>query len=205
MRASLHALVAVAAVLAVAAASAPAAGAATADVQIRDFLFRPAFTQIEPGDEVRWIQGGSTTHTVTSRAGAPEAFNAALQPGQELRRTFPTAGRYAYHCTIHPEMRGVVQVGPDTTAPALTKVKLTRGKASVRVAFRLSEPAKVSLQVVRKGKVVRRTSARSVGEGARSATVKTSGLSAASYVVRLRAVDADGNSKVARAGTFAVS
>jgi len=196
MRTQLHALAAAVAILVATAAAAPAAGAATADVQIRDFSFRPAFTQIEPGDEVRWLQGGSTTHTVTSRATAPEAFNAELAPGQELRRAFPVAGRYAYHCTIHPEMRGVVQVGADTIAPKPTKLKAKLGKSSARISFRLPEPSSVSATLAAKAKparVLRRAKARDLQDGGRSLTVRISGLAAGRYRVTVKAVDLEGN------------
>lgn len=206
MRASLHGFVAFAAVVAVAVASAPAAGAATVDVQIRDFLFRPALTQIEPGDEVRWAQGGGVTHTVTARAGAPQAFDSGdLQPGQQFSRVFAVPGRYAYHCTIHAEMRGVVQVGPDTTAPALKRVAGKAGPKRLRVSFRLSERAKVSVELLRRGKVVRRGTARTVDEGPRSTTVGVAGLKPGAYRARVRAVDLAGNVATVRAGTFAIA
>ncbi len=196
MRTPSHAFATAVAILVATAAAAPAAGAATADVQIRDFSFRPAFTRIEPGDEVRWLQGGSITHTITSRAGAPEAFDTDLPPGQELRRAFPIAGRYAYHCTIHPEMRGVVQVGADTVAPKPTKLKARLGRTSARISFRLPEASKVSAALASKSKprkILRRAKSRKLQDGSRSLTVRASGLEAGAYRVTVRAVDPEGN------------
>lgn len=190
----------VSAAIAVAAAAvlaAPAADAATtAQVGIADFRFSPTYTRVEPGDSVLWTQRGSL-HTVTSRVGAPESFNSReLATGQTFTRAFPTAGRYAYHCTIHLEMRGVVQVGADTIAPKPTKLKAKLGKSSARISFRLPEASKVSATLAAKAKpkkVLRRAKARNLQDGAGSLTVKTSGLVAGRYRVTVKAVDPEGN------------
>jgi plastocyanin len=193
MRMPLQVLGAVVVALAVAV---PTASAATADVRIRDFAFGPAYTRVEPGDSVRWTQTGSF-HTVTSRAGSPERFDSGtLSTGQEFLRAFAVAGRYPYHCTIHPEMRGVVQVGPDTTAPELTRLKPKLGAKALRVSFRLSEGAKVSATIVatsRPGLVLRRAKARQLGDGARSLSMALGGLDQGRYRVRVRAVDRESN------------
>ncbi len=195
MRLSRPVLVAIAA-FAVAAVGAPTASAATAQVGIADFRFSPTYTRVEPGDSVLWTQRGSL-HTVTSRAGAPESFNSGeLATGQTFTRAFPTAGRYAYHCTIHSFMRGVVQVGADTIAPKPTKLKAKLGKSSARISFRLPEASKVSATLVVKGKprkVLRRAKARNLQDGARSLTIRVAGLAAGHYRVTVKAVDPEGN------------
>jgi plastocyanin len=196
MRASRSWLVAIAVFSAVVLAAPAADAATTAQVGIADFRFSPSYTRVEPGDSVNWTQRGSL-HTVTSRAGAPEAFNSGdLSNSKLFVRAFPTTGRYAYHCTIHAEMRGVVQVGADTVSPKPTKAKAKLGKSSARVSFRLPEASKVSATLVAKGKptkVLRRAKARDLQDGARSLTVKTSGLAAGGYRVTVKAVDPAGN------------
>lgn len=196
MRVSRLVPIAIATVLA-AAVAAPAAGAATtAEVGVADFRFSPAFIRVEPGDSVHWSVRGSG-HTVTSRSGAPEAFNSGdLFSGEEFTREFPVAGRYPYHCTIHAEMRGVVQVGADTVAPKPAKLKAKLGKSSVRISFRLPEASKVSATLAAKAKpkkILRRAKVRNLQDGARSLTVKTSGLAAGRYRVTVKAVDPEGN------------
>ena len=173
---------------------------ATAQVGIADFRFSPGYMRIEPGDSVLWTQRGSL-HTVTSRVGAPESFNSGeLATGQTFTRAFPTAGRYAYHCTIHSFMRGVVQVGPDKTAPKPTKLKAKLGKSSVRVSFRLPEASKVSATLAAKGKprkILRRAKARNQQDGARSLTIRVAGLAAGAYRVTVKAVDPERNAGLA--------
>ncbi len=177
--------------------AAPTSDAATtAQVGIADFRFSPSYTRVEPGDSVRWTQRGSI-HTVTSRKGAPDPFNSGdLSAGAMFEMTFLAAGRFPYHCTIHPEMRGVVQVGADTVAPKPTKLKASLGDSNARVSFRLAEASKVSATLAAKSKprkVLRRARARNLQDGSRSLTVRTSGLAAGKYRVTVKAVDPEDN------------
>lgn len=171
--------------------------AATVDVQVDDYFFRPAYARIEPGDSVTWLWRGQDVHNVTTRRGATEAFASDdLEPGEQFSRSFPTPGRYAYHCTLHPEMRGVVQVGPDTIAPELKKAKAKVGKRSVRVSFSLDEASKVSLSVAsvkKPKKVLRRAGGRKLEDGRRSLSVKRAGLRPGRYRATLTAKDPGAN------------
>lgn len=77
-------------------------------VHIRDFGFTPAEIRITAGESVRWDNDDPVAHSVTA---ADEAFDSGLiQPGEGYLRRFDTVGRYPYHCTPHPQMRGVVVV-----------------------------------------------------------------------------------------------
>jgi len=199
----MHALLLFVVVLALAwpvsavAAPPPAGTAATATVQVGAFFFRPGYSRIEPGDTVTWNVLSGSPHTVTSRTGAPEAFGSGeLLAGGTFSRAFPTAGRYPYHCTIHPQMRGVVQVGPDTVAPVVAKPKAKVGKKSVRLAFRLSEGSKVSAtatSITSPNTKPRRTKAKRLQDGKRSLTIKRAGLKPGVYRVVISARDPEGN------------
>ena len=68
--------------------------------------FNPAVVDVRAGDVVVWRNTGTMQHSVTG-----EAFDHGLiDPGQIFARWFPTPGVYAYHCTPHPWMKGVVRV-----------------------------------------------------------------------------------------------
>jgi plastocyanin len=188
---------------ATAAAEPGARQAASASVRVADFLFKPSFTRIEPGDSVTWTFVGPDVHNATSQFSSPERFTSDDQlPGKSYTRVFPNAGRFPYICTIHEEMTGVVQVGPDTVDPKLTRTKAKRGKTSVRVSFRLSEPAKVSAFVTKPGKrkKLRRAKAKQFEDGSGSISIKRSGLAPGRYRVTVTAKDAAGNPGVARVG-----
>lgn len=78
-------------------------------VDIKNFAFSPATLDIKTGTKVTWTNRDSTSHTVTSDSGG--LLNSAmLAPGQTFSYTFNDAGSIRYHCTPHPNMKGVVNV-----------------------------------------------------------------------------------------------
>jgi plastocyanin len=77
----------------------------------------------------------------------------------------------------------------DKVAPKLDRVKVTRAKRGVRVAFRLSEGGKVTVKATRGKSVKTRTF--EVDKGTRSVTLK--GLKAGTYRVQVSAKDLAGN------------
>lgn len=194
MRSRLRLPVALVVALLVPAAS---AGAATKTVRVTDNVFGPKRVQVNPGDTVTWNSVGSVAeHTVTSRRSAPTAFNATLAAaGATFSRTFPAAGRYAYICQPHRliGMIGVVQVGADRTAPKLSKVKLKRGKKSVKVSFAVSENARVKATFKRGRKTVKTLRTKTLDEdNPGSVTYKANKLKAGSYSVSLVVTDEPG-------------
>ena len=81
----------------------------TKTVVIRGFRFRPAQITIKRGTRVTWINKDPHPHTVT--ANKKGSFNSGLlRKGQRYSHVFKTAGKKAYHCEIHPFMRGSVVV-----------------------------------------------------------------------------------------------
>ena len=182
---------------------APTAHAAAAGVRIEDFRFKPDYVRIDPGEKVDWLMAGAGPHTVTSSKGAAAPFDSGpLDAGGSFQFAFAQPGRYPYHCTIHDSMTGVVQVGPDTTAPKLTKLFPNVRAKRVYVAFRVSETARVSASVARAGKPRRKlrgTGPVRLVEGQRSLFARIGGLRRGRYRVKLTATDPAGNSGSATA------
>jgi plastocyanin len=85
-----------------------------ADVAIIDVAYQPGSILAQAGDTVTWTNTGSTPHTVTADDGSVDS--GPLAPGASFSHTFPTAGLFTYHCTIHPQMTGAVTI---TRAPDL--------------------------------------------------------------------------------------
>jgi plastocyanin len=81
--------------------------------------YDPVSITIPAGAAVVWHNGGSQVHTVTAD---DKSFDSPDEkPGADFQQKFPAPGDYAYHCTPHPWMKGVVHVvGASTpsTAPA---------------------------------------------------------------------------------------
>ena len=56
---------------------------------------------------VTWINKDIDTHTATSDSAL---FDLSLIPNVPVSYTFTKAGTYSYHCSLHPEMTGVIVV-----------------------------------------------------------------------------------------------
>ncbi len=85
-------------------------GATDADdtITIADFAFGPELT-VQPGATVRVVNTDSASHNVTAADGA--FATETLASGASATFTAPaTPGRYAFRCTLHPEMSGALVV-----------------------------------------------------------------------------------------------
>ena len=92
-------------------------------VSIRDFYFETSQLIIEPGTTVRWVNEGTTQHTVFATSPAGAFLSETLNPGESFTHTFPQRfprrspdstvqpETYQYICKIHPEMKGSVIFG----------------------------------------------------------------------------------------------
>jgi len=98
----------------------PAADAAVTDhATIANFSFSPNPVKIPLGATLEWTNGDGTTHTVTADDGS--FSSGSLARDAKFSHTFDQPGPVAYHCSIHPGMKGTVEVGaPPTTAEPTT-------------------------------------------------------------------------------------
>jgi plastocyanin len=81
----------------------------TNSVTIQNFSFSPASITVTPGTTVTWTNKDTTAHTVTADSGTGPN-SSQLQPNQTYTFKFDQAGTYAYHCSIHPQMKASVVV-----------------------------------------------------------------------------------------------
>ncbi len=98
-------------VLLAACAPAPAGGTSLGEVRISGFAFQPSDLTVKAGTTVTWTNTDAAPHTVTADDGS--FTSGTLTTGQTFTHTFSQAGRVAYHCAIHPDMKASVTV----TAP----------------------------------------------------------------------------------------
>lgn len=85
--------------------------------------YTPAQIRVTSGTTVTFTNKGVVFHTVTAdqgrvvlplpTAGSPapsRAFDVGADPGETVTIKFDTPGTWAYHCGVHPDMKGVVHV-----------------------------------------------------------------------------------------------
>ncbi|MGD0174622.1 MAG: cupredoxin domain-containing protein [Anaerolineales bacterium] len=84
------------------------AGAGTVDIKIAGFAFDPANVTVKVGTTVRWTNQDSAVHSVTSDAGVWDS--GSIAQGEMYTRVFDTVGTFAYHCGVHPSMKGTIIV-----------------------------------------------------------------------------------------------
>lgn len=78
------------------------------EVEMDDFEFVPATVTIEAGGKVIWKNRDSAEHTATLDDGS---FDSGPLAEDKLKsQSFKEPGTYAYHCELHPEMTGTVEV-----------------------------------------------------------------------------------------------
>jgi len=78
------------------------------EVFIQGMAFSPAALTVMAGTTVTWTNKDGMTHTVTSDTSLFDSGNVASNATYSY--TFANAGTYAYHCTIHPSMKGTITV-----------------------------------------------------------------------------------------------
>ena len=86
-----------------------------AAANIKTFQFQPKVIEVHAGATVTWTNQDNIEHTITS--GAPDAPDGsfASEPfgkGKSFTTTFDKPGEYAYFCSKHKSMRGMVKVLP---------------------------------------------------------------------------------------------
>ena len=78
-------------------------------VSIKGFAFAPDPVVVGVGGTVTWTNDDAVAHTVTFDD-ASRTSSKNLDPGATFSATFPKAGSYPYHCSIHSSMQGTVTV-----------------------------------------------------------------------------------------------
>ena len=75
------------------------------------WAYTPATVVIHAGTTVEWVNTGRAPHTATADDGT-RFDSATLYPQARFRFTPQQAGTIAYHCTLHPWMKGTLVVQP---------------------------------------------------------------------------------------------
>jgi plastocyanin len=77
--------------------------------QEASWTYAPSLLKVSKGTVVTIVNRGKEFHTVTSDSpGRP--FDISIDSGKSATFTFDTVGMFPYHCGVHPQMTGVIQV-----------------------------------------------------------------------------------------------
>ncbi len=80
----------------------------TSDITISNFTFAPVKISVPVGTKVTWTNKDDTPHRVMVIE--TKAKSAALDSDASFSTTFDTPGTYHYFCTMHPMMKGAIEV-----------------------------------------------------------------------------------------------
>lgn len=80
----------------------------TLHIAINNFNFTPVTLTVRKGTTIIWTNDDSAPHIVASDGGFFTSAN--LNKGDSYSYTFPVAGSFLYHCSIHPSMHGEIKV-----------------------------------------------------------------------------------------------
>jgi plastocyanin len=77
-------------------------------VDISNLEYDPDPVRVEAGGKVIWLNEDSVAHTATADDGSFDTGE--IEEGKLKSETFKQPGTYAYHCEIHPQMHGTIEV-----------------------------------------------------------------------------------------------
>jgi plastocyanin len=141
-------------------AIAPSVVAATVTVQ--DFSFTPMTAKGGQGKQILWSFKGPSNHTATDKSGMGLFNSGVHEAGSSYSFLFIGAGRYAYHCSIHPSMTGTVSVPIKVPAsghvgtPFLVTWSSVRAPAGFVFDVQVKKPGALRYVAFKKGVVARR-------------------------------------------------
>jgi plastocyanin len=81
---------------------------ATHTIAIESLEYLPKTITVHVGDSLVWINKDPFPHTATSKAGKFDSRS--IEAGKSWKHTVRSKGEFSYVCTLHPTMKGTVQV-----------------------------------------------------------------------------------------------
>jgi plastocyanin len=77
-------------------------------VDISNFQYEPDPVRVAVGGKVIWMNEDSIAHTATADDGSFDTGE--IEEGKLKSETFKQPGTFTYHCEIHPQMHGTIEV-----------------------------------------------------------------------------------------------
>ena len=77
--------------------------------QEASWTYGPAVLKVAKGTTITIVNSGKEFHTVTSDDPG-RLFDVSIDTNKTATLVIDTVGMFAYHCGVHPQMTGVIQV-----------------------------------------------------------------------------------------------
>ena len=85
-------------------------------IRVDGCAFAPTINRVAVGTEVTFLNSGTGPHDVSGTMG--EWGSRMMDPGESWTKTFDEVGLYAFSCSLHPGMAGVIVAKDDAEAAA---------------------------------------------------------------------------------------
>ncbi|OGH10243.1 MAG: hypothetical protein A2152_01010 [Candidatus Levybacteria bacterium RBG_16_35_6] len=79
-------------------------------VEIVNYTFSPSTLSIKRGTTVTWTNQDDVNHDVVSDPNGDVFKSELFSKGESYSFTFDNVGTYNYYCSIHPRMKGNIEV-----------------------------------------------------------------------------------------------
>ncbi len=89
----------------------------TVRIDVEDFTYLKGKVQVAPGTTIVWVNKDSVQHDVKLPMEQNDSLDSMVKTrlvgqGKRIALRFNREGSYLYICSIHPFMKGIVQVQP---------------------------------------------------------------------------------------------
>ena len=85
-------------------------------VEMKDIAYQPETIRVRTGETITWINRDSVQHDVVNVKEGEEPKSDLFNEGQTYEFTPTEAGTIEYFCTVHPNMKGSVEVTDDASS-----------------------------------------------------------------------------------------
>jgi plastocyanin len=91
--------------------SPPPTGAHTViQAKMSGYAFDPSTIHARVGESIHWVNDDSAPHNVTGTSGPTFKASPTFSRGGSFTLRLTQAGTYHYFCTVHPFMKGTIEV-----------------------------------------------------------------------------------------------
>ena len=84
-------------------------------VEMKDIAYQPETIRVRTGETITWVNKDAVQHDVVNVQEGEEPKSELFNEGQTYEWTPTEAGRIEYLCTVHPNMKGKIEITDDAS------------------------------------------------------------------------------------------